>query len=96
MELYYNIADYRTKLKNDFFIKDNRFLTSYYNLRTIDQNIQKKNSIKSIHKYKLFLQENSISLINKDKILLNNIAKYDIIHRNTNVNRINDINYSNK
>ena len=96
MSSYYNIVDDRTIIKNNFFIKDNRFLTSYYNLRSIDQKIQKNNSIKSTHEYKLFLQKNSISLINKERALLNNIAKLDIIKRTNNVNHSNDINYINK
>ena len=93
MSSYYNIADDTTIIKNNFFIKDNRFLTSYCNLRIIDQKIQKNNSIKSIQEYKLFLQKKSICLINKDRTLLNNIAKLDTINRTNNVNRHNDINY---
>ena len=94
MELYNNTLDI-TNIKNDFFVNDDRFLSSYYNRRTIDQNLQKKNSIKTISEYKIFLQKNSINLINNDRIILNNISKIDNNKRNTNVNINNDINYIN-
>ena len=94
MDLYNNTLDI-TNTKNDFFVNDSRFMTSYYNNRTIDQNLQKKNSIKTISDYKVFLQKNSNNLINNDRTILNNISKIDNNKRNTNINYINDINYIN-
>ena len=94
MELYNNTLNIKD-IKNDIFIHDNRFMTSYYNSRAVDQNIQTKNLINTISDYKIFLQRNSINLINNDRTLLNNITKIGIINRNNNINRNNDINYIN-
>jgi hypothetical protein len=54
-------------------MEDGRFLTSYVRGRVVDQYIRNINNIESAHNYKLFLQDNTIQILNNlSKSLANN------------------------
>jgi hypothetical protein len=54
-------------------MEDGRFLTSYVRGRVVDQYIRNINNIDSAHNYKLFLQDNTIQILNNlSKSLANN------------------------
>ena len=51
-------------------MQDGRFITNYVRPNIIDQIIKNENNISSSHDYRLFLQKNGDSIINKERELL--------------------------
>ena len=48
-------------------MQDGRFITNYVRPNIIDQIIKNENNISSSHDYRLFLQKNGDSIINKER-----------------------------
>lgn len=60
-------------------MQDGRFLTNYVRTSIIDQVVRDVNNIKSSSEYRLFLQNNSESIITKERenLLKNNTCNVD-------------------
>jgi len=58
-------------------MQDGRFITNYVRANIIDQMIKNVNNINSSHDYRLFLQKNGDSIINKERdfIIKNNTCE---------------------
>jgi hypothetical protein len=78
-------------------MQDQRFLTNYTRGRVFDQMIRKINSINSSQDYKLFLQQNSETILNKE---YNALIKYNTCCVNgkcvklSNINKFHNIQHS--
>jgi hypothetical protein len=60
-------------------MQDGRFITNYVRTSIIDQVVREVNGIKSSNEYRLFLQNNTENIINKerDNLLKNNTCNVD-------------------
>jgi hypothetical protein len=60
-------------------MQDGRFITNYLRTSIIDQVVREVNGIKSSNEYRLFLQNNTESIINKERenLLKNNTCNVD-------------------
>lgn len=59
-------------------MQDARFITNYYPKRTFEQHIRHVNNIDSAQDYKLFLQQNGDTIMNKERAFISKINTCEI------------------
>lgn len=59
-------------------MQDARFITNYHPNRTFEQHIRNVNSINSAQEYKLFLQKNGDTIMNRERAYLNKLNTCEV------------------
>ena len=62
-------------------MQDGRFLTNYVRSRVFDNAIRNINSIDSAQNYKLFLQKNGDTILNNERVILQELNTCDVSGR---------------
>ena len=85
MNKYIKISNYNYIMDNRYWsnecpalMQDGRFITNYIRSNVFEQLIKNTNGIESVHDYRLFLQKNGDSILNREREILVKINTCDV------------------